>query len=36
MTEARRVKNDRRRKHTKSGAKKPTAARKSVIVEEKS
>lgn len=35
MEEARRVKEDRRRKHTKSGAKKPKAARKSVIVQEK-
>ncbi|WFD03491.1 Protein sof1 [Malassezia obtusa] len=36
MTEAQRVKEDRRRKHTKSGSKKPKAARKSVILEEKS
>ncbi|CCU97714.1 unnamed protein product [Malassezia sympodialis ATCC 42132] len=35
MTEARRVKEDRRRRHTKSGTKKPKAARKHVVVEEK-
>ncbi|WFC96678.1 Protein sof1 [Malassezia brasiliensis] len=36
MTEAARVKEERRRKHTKSGSKKPKAARKSVVLEEKS
>ncbi|WFD30421.1 Protein sof1 [Malassezia sp. CBS 17886] len=36
VTEAHRVKEERRRKHSKSGAKKPKAARKSVIVKESS
>jgi len=35
MGEARRVKEERRRKHTRRGSSKPTAARKSVVLEEK-